>query len=56
MDTRIDNEGFVQIWERGKHLGLLVNTSVDEHVLGNPHLSHLLGCCVAKQNATQANG
>lgn len=47
MDTRIDNEGFVQS-SRGKLLVLLVNTSVDERVLGNPHLSHLLGCCVAE--------
>lgn len=29
-------------------LGLLVNTSVDEDIPGNPCLSYLLGCCVAE--------
>lgn len=48
MDARIGNEGFVQTGEREKHLGLVVNTRADEDVLGNPHLSRLLGCCVAE--------
>lgn len=48
VGARIDNEGFVQTRERENHLGLVVNTSVDEDAVENPRLSDFLGCCVAE--------
>ena len=53
MYARFDNEGFVYTREKEEHLGLVVNTSADEDVLGKPHLSHLLWL---SRKATQANG